>query len=68
MKNLSFWFRPTLFLFAWILGTAFTLAELATMAPVLTSLGAEPVAAREVRGAPPVRARTQVLSRRMLAP
>jgi hypothetical protein len=68
MQNLSFWFRPTLFLFAWILITAFTLAELATMAPVFTSLGAEPVEAREVGGVRPVRARTQVLSRRMLAP
>ena len=64
MKNLGFWFRPTLFLFAWLLAVAFTLAELARMPPLLTALGAEPAGLRER----PLRARTQIVSRQVLAP
>jgi hypothetical protein len=67
MKNLSFWFRPALFLFAWVLIAAFTLAELATVVPLLTSPGGEPSAARELR-ARTLRARTELVTRRMAAP
>ncbi len=67
MKNLSFWFRPAVFLLAWVLITAFTLAELATVVPLLTSTGGDPSAARDLR-ARTLRARTQLVSRRMAAP
>jgi len=35
MKTLRFWFRPAIFVLLWIVLTAFTLAELATVAPLL---------------------------------
>jgi hypothetical protein len=35
MKTLRFWFRPTILILFWVTLTAFTLAELATVAPLL---------------------------------
>jgi len=35
MKTLRFWFRPAILALFWVVLTAFTLAELATVAPVL---------------------------------
>jgi hypothetical protein len=35
MKTLRFWFRPAILVLLWVVLTAFTLAELATVAPVL---------------------------------
>jgi len=70
MMTLRYWFRPALYLFAWLLALALTLAELSTVAPALASIGAEPLALREVKGGP-LRARTQHVqhaARRTLAP
>jgi hypothetical protein len=35
MKTLTFWFRPAIFVLLWVVLTVFTLAELATVAPLL---------------------------------
>jgi hypothetical protein len=35
METLRFWFRPALFVLVWIVLAAFTIAELATVAPLL---------------------------------
>jgi len=35
MKTLTFWFRPAVVVLFWVILTAFTLAELATVAPLL---------------------------------
>jgi hypothetical protein len=35
MKTLTFWFRPAILVLFWVILTAFTLAELATVAPLL---------------------------------
>ncbi len=35
MKTLKFWFRPAIFVLFWVVVTAFTLAELATVTPLL---------------------------------
>ena len=35
MKTLTLWFRPALFVLVWVVLTAFTIAELATVAPLL---------------------------------
>jgi hypothetical protein len=35
MKTLSLWFRPAILVLLWVVLTAFTLAELATVAPLL---------------------------------
>jgi hypothetical protein len=35
MKTLTFWFRPAIFVLFWVVLTACTLAELATVAPLL---------------------------------
>jgi hypothetical protein len=35
MKTLTLWFRPVIFVLVWVALTAFTLAELATVAPLL---------------------------------
>jgi hypothetical protein len=35
MKTLKFWFRPAIFVLFWVVLTAFTLAELATVTPLL---------------------------------
>ena len=36
MKTLSLWFRPAIFALLWVVLTAFTLAELTTVAPLLS--------------------------------
>ena len=35
MKTLRFWFRPAILVLFWVVLMAFTLAELATVAPLL---------------------------------
>jgi hypothetical protein len=35
MKTLTFWFRPAILVLFWVVLAAFTLAELATVAPLL---------------------------------
>lgn len=35
MKTLTFWFRPAFFVLVWVVLTAFTIAELATVEPLL---------------------------------
>lgn len=70
MITLRYWFRPALFLLAWMLATVLTLAELSTIAPVLSSVGAESWAIHEPRIGP-LRARTQRVqhvARRTVAP
>jgi hypothetical protein len=35
MKTFTYWFRPAIFVLLWVILTAFTLAQLATVAPLL---------------------------------
>jgi hypothetical protein len=48
MKTLTFWFRPAILVLFWVILTAFTLAELATVAPLLRG---EPPRLRQARHA-----------------
>jgi hypothetical protein len=54
MQTLKFWLRPALIVFLWIVTAAFTLSELATVVPLLSSTGATAPRIRE----PGHRART----------
>ena len=35
MKTFTYWFRPAIFILLWVILTAVTLAQLATVAPLL---------------------------------
>jgi hypothetical protein len=48
MKTLRFWFRPTILALFWVVLMAFTLAQLATVAPLLRG---EPPRLRQARHA-----------------
>jgi len=48
MQTFKFWLRPALIVFLWIVTTAFTLSELATVAPLLCSTGATAPRVREL--------------------
>ena len=70
MMTLRYWFRPAMYLFAWMLAVALTLAELSTVAPALASVSVQPLTMREVKGGS-LRARTQRaphIARRTSAP
>ena len=67
MLTLRYWFRPAILVSLWMLAAAFTLSELATVAPLLGSLGGEPAAVRGLRPTA-LRARTYALTGRTFAP
>ena len=67
MNTLKLWFRPAMLLVLWFLATAFTLSELATVAPLLHASGAKRPRIAEARQRPPP-IRTQLTTRAVLAP